>query len=630
MPGRLLKGWRRSSLRTRIILMVAGTLLVAMVASGIMVRQLVSQNIIGQKLVTVEILTTSIVHDITYNNQRGEEASGPQVVEKYMTYYRIIRDLTLYDRNLVATAAADPHRMGTRAQEKDIREAVLEARPTLEVSRPNFKNFGIRSVSPILQGSHIIGAVVLDVSMMDVQQTLASMDRRLALVMGGILAMVAGVLFMLLRASVLLRLRRLMRVTQEIRAGHYEVRIDDNAGDEIGSLAQALDQMAAELQTSRRQIDDYNRHLEDRVQEATAELAKAYENLKNAQGQLVLNEKMASLGVLIAGVAHEINTPVGAILNVSRNLLQGLQALPQDLAAFRERTAISPTLLVECLRYLLATACTPRGPVSYKTQRAIEVLLEEQGVTDGRRCAATLCRLGVIDPETIRRYAACFNDVPFFALAESCASVAQAAMIAQTSSEKIAEIVKALKYYAYSDKDRVDVIQINDSLATALVLLRNQFRHALNVTVDLAPNLPTVACSSDIHQVWTNLLTNAHDAVTSRSDGGRGEIAVSTSRRDESIVVTVADNGVGIPKESVDRIFDPFYTTKDIGKGTGLGLSIVSGIVKKHNGGIRVESEPGRTVFEITLPIQAAAHADTSTPNPTDAPDDAGNTRKAA
>ena len=603
-------GRRTVSLRTRIVLMVAGTLCAGLLAAAVLVRQQMSENIIKQKLVTVDILTTSIIHDITYATSRGQRA-GPEVVEKYVTYYRTIRKLTFYDADLVATASSDPARVGMHPiHVTEVTAAVREARPTLAVMREK-NDFSALSVSPLLQGSRIVGAVVLDVSMDDVSQALAAIDLRLATMMAMILGLVAATLYVLLRANLLVRLRRLMSVTQEIRAGRYEVRIDDHASDEIGSLAQALDLMTAELQLSRRQIEDYNRHLEIRVRESTAELAQAYEDLKNAQGQMVLNEKMASLGVLIAGVAHEINTPVGAILNVSRNLLKGLASLPRDLGSFRLGAGeMTSEQVVACLEALLTVACTPHPPASYKLQREVEGLLQEVGVPEFRRRGATLCKLGLTDEAAIRRHAACLRDEGFFSLAESCANVAQAAMIAEASSQKIAEIVKALKYYAHSDRERVESIQINDSVATALVLLRNQLRHGVQLTAELANDLPAIPCSSDIHQVWTNLLTNAYDAVVARADGHAGEIRVATCRQGERLMVTVEDNGVGIPEQNQARIFDPFYTTKDIGKGTGLGLSIVSGIVKKHHGSIEVETAPGRTVFSIYLPIQESAAAD--------------------
>jgi signal transduction histidine kinase len=180
-------------------------------------------------------------------------------------------------------------------------------------------------------------------------------------------------------------------------------------------------------------------------------------------------------------------------------------------------------------------------------------------------------------------------------------------MISQTSSQKIAEIVRALKYYAYSDNAKVDLVQINDSIGTALVLLRSQLKHSVVTSTEYDSDLPLIPCTSDIHQVWTNLLTNACDAIAERPEAGHGRIAIRTRRDGAFVVASVTDNGGGIPTEALDRIFDPFFTTKDIGKGTGLGLSIVSGIVKRHGGTIRVDSERGRTTFEVSLPVEPAA-----------------------
>ena len=189
------------------------------------------------------------------------------------------------------------------------------------------------------------------------------------------------------------------------------------------------------------------------------------------------------------------------------------------------------------------------------------------------------------------------------ACAESISSIAQAANISETSSQKIGEIVRALKYYAYSDKDRIDRIRINESIQTALVLLRNQLKHTVKVVMNCDAALPPITCSSDIHQVWTNLLTNAVDAMQQRNEGPEGCIDIETRAEEDHIRVSVADNGVGIPQEIMGKIFDPFFTTKDIGMGTGLGLCIVAGIVKRHGGTIGVESRPGSTVFTVRLPM---------------------------
>ena len=595
------------SISARIILIVIGTLVLAQLASAFFIRRLISDHIVGQKLTTVEILTTSILHDITYASDRDLQSSGQQIVAKYMTYYRVISDMALYGNDSLSVAASNQSALRVRTTDPEILDAISRAKPSLHVTRPDLSNFGIRSVAPILQGSRIVGAVVLDVSMQDIKTTLASIDRHIATIMGVALALVAIVLLILLRRSVLVRLRKLMGATRELTAGNYVIRVDDGAKDELGQLTRAFNQMASDLSQSRREIESYNRDLEGRVQIATSRLQQTYEDLKNAQGQLVLNEKMASLGGLIAGVAHEINTPVGAILNVSRTLDKHLQGFPRNLDLLKREADLPTDLMVECLEAMRDGAAGAHEPVSIREQRAIEATLRDGGVAKWQQRSATLARFNLTDGDRVRRYLPCLVSDAFFDVAESYASIAQAGMISQTSSQKIAEIVRALKYYAYSDNAKVDMVQINDSIGTALVLLRSQLKHSVVTSTHYDPDLPLVPCTSDIHQVWTNLLTNACDAIAERCEGQEGRITIRTRRDGGFVVASVKDNGVGIPAKALDRIFDPFFTTKDIGKGTGLGLSIVSGIVKRHGGTIRVESEPGSTLFEVMLPIEQAA-----------------------
>jgi signal transduction histidine kinase len=182
--------------------------------------------------------------------------------------------------------------------------------------------------------------------------------------------------------------------------------------------------------------------------------------------------------------------------------------------------------------------------------------------------------------------------------------IAQAATITRTSAAKISEIIRALKYYAYTDKAKIELTNINESVRTALVLLKNMLKYSIAVTTEFADDLPLIPCTSEIHQVWTNLLANACDAIQEQGGDHAGAITVETHHIEGHVLVRVTDNGVGIPEDLKNKIFDPFFTTKDIGKGTGLGLSIVSGIIKKHGGKIEVTSQPGRTCFEVWLAAQ--------------------------
>jgi len=592
------------SIRIKIIVMVSGTCIVSTLATAVFVRRLVTENILKQKRALVEVLTDSILHDIKFQLDSGVERAGPEVVAKYMTYYRSITRLSVFDTTGVRVATSDPSLLHQQFTDPNVGQALTEARPSLVVSSPDLSDYRIRSVSPVIQGSKIIGAVALDVSSRDIQETLSAIDRRIALTTAIILASVSLILYVVLKRAVLDRLRKFIEVTQQITKGRSDIRVEDQSGDELGQLAEAFNLMTADLHQSRQEIENQNCLLEQRVSEATAELQKAYEDLQSAQSQMVLNEKMASLGVLISGIAHEINTPIAAILNVSRNLERRVIELPEYLREFKEDSRVDTAEMTHCLRALIASAGKPSAPASFTQERALESQLESRGVPQPRKVAQGLCKLNFLDRDSVDRWASILSQPAFFSVAESCAEIGQAARISSTSSQKIAEIVRALKYYAYSDKDRVESIQINDSIQTALVLLRNQLKHSVKVTTDFDPSLPTLNGSSEIHQVWTNLLTNACDAILERnSESLDGEIHIRTRSNPGEIVITVEDNGCGIPPERLNKIFDPFFTSKDIGKGTGLGLAIVSGIVKKHSGSITVESRPGRTCFEIRLPL---------------------------
>ncbi len=596
------------SIRAKVLLIVAGTLIVANAISTVAVRQIVYKYVVSQKLSTVELLASSFVHDVKYEVDPSKEGTTQDVIAKYMTYYRNIRGISFYDPAMTDVADSDPSRLGPATPGPDVVAALRAAKPSMRVMQENGRALGIRSVSPILHGSKITGAAVIEISFDDITATIAKVDQSIIALQVMKTVIVCLALYVLIRHVILSRLTRLIQATHRIAKGDYDVDLPVRPADEIAELATALNRMSADLKRSREELDEYNRHLENIVKEKTAALQKTYEDLKNAQSHLVLNEKMASLGVLIAGVAHEINTPVGAILNVSRNLARMLATLPKSLQPFW-RGEIPPAAMAACLEDL-RVANTKTGEVSsYRDAKRVEQLLAEHQVEGVKERAAVLARLRFTEAEQLRQHIACLSDSSFLELADAYGSIAQGVAIAETSSQKIAEIVRALKYYARSDMDRVDPIQINESIQIALVLLRNHLKNRVKVRTDLAPGLPPVLGTGELNQIWTNLLTNACDAIDELGPDHEGLIEITTRKADDRIHVVITDNGVGIPADKLEKVFDPFYTTKDIGKGTGLGLSIVSGIVTKLGGNVSVVSRPGATAFEILLRIAEISSA---------------------
>jgi signal transduction histidine kinase len=168
------------------------------------------------------------------------------------------------------------------------------------------------------------------------------------------------------------------------------------------------------------------------------------------------------------------------------------------------------------------------------------------------------------------------------------------------SSERISEIVKAVKSYSYLDQAPVQEIDIHEGLENTLVILRHKLKEGIHITRDYATNLPHIeAYGSELNQVWTNLIDNACDAMK-----GKGELGIKTYLQNDHVIVEITDNGSGIPESIQPRIFEAFYTTKPPGVGTGLGLHISYNIIQKHHGTIHVTSQPGATTFQVTLPIR--------------------------
>jgi signal transduction histidine kinase len=185
-------------------------------------------------------------------------------------------------------------------------------------------------------------------------------------------------------------------------------------------------------------------------------------------------------------------------------------------------------------------------------------------------------------------------------LAAACSSRALAVEVAK-STKRIHDLVAAVKRFTYMDRAAVpEAVDLSISLSDSVALLQHKARgKSARVVLDLEPNLPRVrAIGSDLNQIWTNLLDNAIDAV-----GESGEVTITAARRLDFVIVHVVDNGPGIPPHVRDQVFDPFFTTKPVGQGTGLGLDITRRLVRRNDGDIEVESRPGRTEFQVTLPV---------------------------
>ena len=329
------------------------------------------------------------------------------------------------------------------------------------------------------------------------------------------------------------------------------------------------------------------------------------------------SEKMAQLGTLTAGVAHELNNPAAAVQRGAGQLADGLAdllAAERALAEPRAKAAFAITVeaMGDLIRKTAATPARPRRPHARRSGGGDRILARRARDRGRRRTCAGPGDARATTPRSWRGWP---PDVGAASLPRSRAGSSRRTWSGTASprfeqgAARISEIVKALKGYAYLDQAPVQEVDVHEGIDSTLVILRHKLKAGIQVVREYAPDLPRIsAWGSELNQVWTNILDNAADALADRVKDGSAEIAIRTRCEPDFIVVEISDNGPGIPPGIQDRIFDAFFTTKPPGKGTGLGLDISYRIVvHRHRGDLRVSSRPGDTTFTVRLPLNAAA-----------------------
>ncbi|MDH4200438.1 MAG: ATP-binding protein [Spirochaetia bacterium] len=370
------------------------------------------------------------------------------------------------------------------------------------------------------------------------------------------------------------------------------------------SLAGALTNLMSsqkELQLSEKKLEETNRNLELKVEERTKDLSNTLEELKSTQDKLILNEKMAALGQIIAGVAHEINTPLGAIRASNENISAALGETTKNLPK------LSSMLSEPDFNYffdLLERSLQSKSNISAREERQFRKqmtsFLESNGFENAQQLSEDLSDLQIYENlEPYLDFLRSKNAQFILRLIYNLSTQKKNSSNIATAVERASKIVFALKKTAYhTEEGSVSKTDIIDSLETILTLYTNQLKQGVEVVKNFA-QIPQIDCYRDeLSQVWTNLLHNSLQAMNNR-----GQIMLEVFDRDGHVHVNFIDNGPGIPDHIVGKIFDPFFTTKKKGEGSGLGLDICRKIIEKHKGSIKVNSKPGRTEFNVAIPI---------------------------
>lgn len=329
---------------------------------------------------------------------------------------------------------------------------------------------------------------------------------------------------------------------------------------------------------------------------------------RETESSLRQSERMAQLGTLTAGLAHEMNNPAAAVRRGASQLSATLDNLISQVGELGV-ASFDPDQRAAIDRFLSMAGRRPEplGALERADQEAaIEAMISGLGIEDPWRYAPCLVAAQVSQDDLELALAGLARHDAALAVSAFCASAETALLVneIEEGAERLTAIVGALKSYSYLDQAEVQEVDVRKGLEDTLLILKHKLGD-IEVQRDYQGEpRPIQAYASELNQVWTNLIDNAADALRDAVVQDP-VIVLRVIPADDSVIVEVEDNGPGIPDDTIDRVFDAFFTTKPPGSGTGLGLDITYGtVVHRHGGEITVESKPGRTVFRVTLPCE--------------------------
>ena len=417
---------------------------------------------------------------------------------------------------------------------------------------------GVYDTSADIAESDIVyGRVELGFDIQAIMEEIAD-TRRLGIGIAAVEMLLVG-LFSLLLGTYLTRQLKVLQVTaKKISHGDYSTRIPVTGHDEVADVSSAFNRMSTALQETQTSRDEYeeqlielNQTLEEKVERRTAqinrqvaELQAANDKIADTQAKLIQSEKLASVGQLAAGVAHEINNPIGFVRSNLTTLTEYVETYQTLLKAYRSLTSLAEE--------------------------------ERSGhLTEIRKIEDT-------------------EDIEF--INEDITELLKDSV---DGTARVRDIVQGLRDFSHTGGQSRTSCDLNRCIESTLKIVKNGLQNKCTIETSLQPVPEVMANTGEINQILMNLMVNAGQAV-----GDNGLITVKTAIHNNSVQIDIQDNGPGIDPSHLDKLFDPFFTTKPVGEGTGLGLAISYGIIQDHDGEIEVHSELGvGTTFTIRLPV---------------------------
>lgn len=469
-------------------------------------------------------------------------------------------------------------------------EKVIISNTTNSDSWENFDANYLNVYRPIFIDNKKIGSIYLRVSTEVLALKIRDYVTTMLLFLVGLLV-VNYILAVWLQKIVSEPIIHLTKATKEIsEKGNYQLRVEKQGNDEIGVLVDEYNKMLLQI---------YER--EESLKHRTTELTETLANLKQTQQKLISSEKLAALGQVIAGVAHEINTPLGAIRSSIGNIKNTINFVLNEYPIFINQL---PEKLRDKFLVLMEDSFKNRHMLTSKEERVfkkkIAKIFDEHQIENSYSFADTFVDMMVV--ENVEKYLDLLQNKDsekILEVAYKITGLQRSTENIEFASERASKVVFALKNSSRinNNNDEQVLADITEGIENILTLYNNQIKQGIEVSKKYE-KIPKILCYNDeLNQVWTNILHNAIYAMDLN-----GKLAIKVYTEKGWVVVSITDSGKGIPKDEIDQIFDPFFSTKPTGEGTGIGLDISKRIIEKHHGKIEVESKPGETTFSVYLP----------------------------